>query len=523
MKHTSAMLLLLPLALSSSMSAAFAADIPVDNAEALRDAISGASPGDVITLAPGTYPVTGKIVCRADGGEQGITVRAGALGDALIEFDAVEGFHVVAPGWTFENLDIKGVCANDSTCEHAFHITGRAHRTVVRGSRLHEFNAMIKGNGDVIDGTRVWPNDVLIEATEFFSASPRETSNPVTPIDIVGGRRWIIRDNFIHDHAKGGGNQISYAAFLKGHSKEGLFERNLVVCELLHAGQVRLGLSFGGGGSGPPEICEEGTCTPEHDNGVMRNNVIINCPSDVGIYLNAARNTQIFNNTLINTTGIDVRFDASVADLRNNLLTGRIRSRDGGTVDASDNLEMLSEDDVRRLFVDADALNLEIADGADIIDRGGPAPGVVDDFCRNPRDRPLDIGAIEYSGGAVCDTSQRPPPDTDEPDAGITDTDEPDSPDTNTDADADAPTTPDAEFDADEPDSGDALDAQENDDDNNDSNNDSNDDTSPDPSPTQDDGCACSTPSQSPSDLPLGLLMLGCGLAVTRRSSRTRR
>jgi high frequency lysogenization protein len=47
----------------------------------------------------------------------------------------------------------------------------------------------------------------------------------------TGGRRWQLRGNFIHDHAKGEGNGVSYAAFLKGNSRDGLIERNLVICE----------------------------------------------------------------------------------------------------------------------------------------------------------------------------------------------------------------------------------------------------------------------------------------------------
>jgi len=136
---------------------------------------------------------------------------------------------------------------------------------------------------------------VLIEYNEFSNSRPRDTGNPVAPIDIVGGKRWVVRGNFIHDHEKGQGDGISYAAFLKGNSRDGLFERNLIVCELLHRGGIRLGLSFGGGGSQPDSICKEGRCSPEHRNGVMRNNVIVNCPADVGIYLDEARDSRVYN------------------------------------------------------------------------------------------------------------------------------------------------------------------------------------------------------------------------------------
>ena len=50
---------------------------------------------------------------------------------------------------------------------------------------------------------------------EFYNTTVRETNHSVTPVDVVGGRRWVVRDNFIHDHAKNGGNGISYQPFLK--------------------------------------------------------------------------------------------------------------------------------------------------------------------------------------------------------------------------------------------------------------------------------------------------------------------
>ena len=380
------------------------ADVPVTDAVELRAAIDAAAPGDVITLAPGDYEVTGNLLCDTPGTEtEPIVVRAESLGTARIRFDAVEGFHVTAPHWVFENLDVEGVCAVDDDCEHAFHVTGAADAVVIRGCRLHEFNAMIKGNGDTVGpgGARVWPDDVVIEDNELFSSAPRQTANPVTPIDVVGGRRWVIRGNFIHDHAKGGGDGVSYAAFLKGNSKDGVIEQNLVVCELLHTGQTRLGLSFGGGGTGPDSICEDATCTPEHEGGIMRNNVVRSCPADVGIYLNEAADVRILHNTLLDTTGIDARFAATVAEVRGNLLsTGAIRDRDGASSTRADNVEGF---DAGAVFADPAAGDLALVDGTLLVDLGTPDPDVADDFCGNDRDDGApDLGAYEYDGDG-CD------------------------------------------------------------------------------------------------------------------------
>lgn len=383
-----------------------AAVVPVSTSAQLVSAINNASPGDVITLASGIYDVSQNLQCDTDGtAAQPITVRAAALGQAVIRFNTVEGFRVSAPHWIFENLDIQGLCLSHSDCEHAFHIVGRADFTRIRGSRMRDFNAAIKGNGE--GNPYVFPDDVVIEGSEFANSTLRMTGNPVTPIDVVGGRRWVIRSNFIHDHGKGGGDEISYAAFLKGNSRDGLFERNLVICERDHTGGIRLGLSFGGGGSGPPSICEGGTCTPEHQNGILRNNVIVHCPNDVGIYLNEAQGTRVYNNTLYDTTGIDVRFAASTADLRNNLLMGAIRNRDGGTSTQGSNLTELAALQFATWFLDPPGTDFTLLDGSQIVNRGQALSQVPDDYCGNLRsDGVPDVGAVEYDGDSPCDTTR---------------------------------------------------------------------------------------------------------------------
>jgi parallel beta-helix repeat protein len=421
-------------------------EIAVQTVEELKAAVAAAKPGDTIVVMAGTYDLSAKIACNNPGtSDAPITVRSEKPGAALIRFDSVQGFHVRAPFWVFEDLDIEGVCANHSKCEHAFHVTGEADSTVIRGCVLHEYNAHIKGNGEGLGpgGAYVWPDDVVIEYNEMKNSSARNTSNPVTPIDVVGGRRWILRGNFIHDHAKGGGNKVSYAAFLKGNSRDGLIERNLVICELEHKGQIRLGLSLGGGGSNPPKICEDGACTPEHQGGVLRNNIIVNCPADVGIYLNKASDTQLYNNTLFNTTGIDIRFEASTADLRNNVLDGKIRNRDGGTHTQGSNL---AQSDLTQWFANPAAADFTLVDGAGLVDQGEALSEVTDDFCTNDRNDGLpDIGAVEYDDDGVCITTAPYVPLPDDPpgttDGDVVDLSEP-PPDTGEGEDTVAPEPP---------------------------------------------------------------------------------
>ncbi len=405
--RTNVAALVLVVVASLTATPAQAQIVPVADATALRNAINAAVPGHEIVLAPGTYNIVGNLLCdtAATPGAP-IVVRAATPRTALIRFDALEGFKVSEPYWRFEGLDIEGVCAVDSNCEHAFHIFGAADFTVIRDNRVRDFNAQIKSNGDTVGPAFVFPDDVLIERNSFFDTRARNTSLPVTKIDVVGGRRWIVRANSIYDFEKGGGNTVSYAAFLKGNSRDGIFERNLVICERQFSGGVRLGLSFGGGGTSPGSICEDASCTPEHQNGIMRNNVIVNCPADVGIYLNAAANSRIQHNTLYNTTGIDVRYATSVADLRNNLMDGQIRNRDGGTHTSAGNLTQVPLASFTAWFQAPALANFRLLDGSAIVNLGVAAPLVTEDFCANLRnDGLLDIGAVEYDGDGICDTT----------------------------------------------------------------------------------------------------------------------
>lgn len=388
----------------ASPGVAIAQQVRVANVAQLKAALGQAKAGQEIILEDGVYAVDGNLSCRAQGTQaEPITVRAANPGGARIEFDALEGFKVSGAHWRFEDLHIKGVCAQDSSCEHAWHIVGGADGTVVRGNKAWNFNAQIKANGE--GDPRHWPDDVLVAYNEFYHEAPRQTSNPVTPIDVVGGRRWRIVGNYIHDFAKGQGNNISYAAFLKGNSRDGVFERNLVVCEALHQGQVRLGLSFGGGGTSPDSNCEEGSCTPEHQDGVMRNNIIARCPADVGVYVNKGARVRLEHNLLYDTGGgVDVRFDSSSATIVGNVLSGRLRERDGGKIVAErDNMAQVTAAQWGQWFEDAAALNFNLKAGSMLEDAAMMTPGLNDDFCGAARDGSPDIGPIERSGGG-CDT-----------------------------------------------------------------------------------------------------------------------
>jgi MYXO-CTERM domain-containing protein len=412
------------LALLLFARASLAANVPVTNATELAAAIAAAKADDHIILANGTYAFTSSPSCSASGtAATPIVVSAATPLGAKVTFDTVEGFKVSGANWRFEGLDVHGICANDSACEHAFHVTGAAHGFALRGNRIVDFNAQLKVNAAAPagGGAVTAPNDGLIENNELFDTHARNTSNPTTKLNIDSGDRWIVRANRIHDFQKGGGDGVSYAAFLKSGGHDGLFERNLVVCSTTAGGGTRIGLSFGGGGTGAqfcaPAFNPNVPCDVEHTNGTMRNNIIASC-SDVGIYLNRSKGTKLLFNTLVATNGIDFRFATTTGIAVGNVLAGAIRARDGGTFTPTDNLENVTS---FAAWYQAPAIGdlRKKGDLSSLLGKSAVRTDVVDDYCLRPRKTSWDLGALQASLGD-CDTLV-PPPGSGGPDGGAPD------------------------------------------------------------------------------------------------------
>lgn len=312
----------------------------VDNSRALLNRLKRAQPGDVILLAPGQYPLRERFrvkLARNPSNAAPVVIAAEQLDSVELQLWSIEGFYVDSPNWQFHNLVFRGMCDIHGRCQHAIHLYGDADNVLVRNNRFIDFNAAIKANGDYsakpakfADGARLLHND-------FYNTSVRKTDSPASPIDVVGGNDWQVKGNFIADFSRKlkGKASVVYGAFLKGGGNNGLFEDNVINCawRIPHqsALDVRLGLSLGDGGTGK-QFCQVQDCAYEHANGVIRNNIILNCHNDVAIYLNKAKNTRIENNILLSSLGIDARFPASTVVLSGNNIEGRVKARDGAKV-----------------------------------------------------------------------------------------------------------------------------------------------------------------------------------------------
>jgi parallel beta-helix repeat protein len=366
----------------------------VASIEEARRALADAAPGDVITFLPGEYALRATVAANRPGTAAApIVVRAARPGTVTIAVAVGEGFNVSAPYWHFENLSLRGACAQDEYCDHAFHVVGDAHHFVARNNTMRDFNAHFKINGD----RRGFPDHGLIEANTLANAAPRKTSRPVTPIDLVAASDWTIRSNLIQDFVKAWGDRTSYGAFAKGAAERTVFERNVVLCEAALAGQPgqRIGLSFGGGGTGKP-YCRDARCITEHSGGIMRANLVHGC-SDAGIYLNSAAGTQLTDNTVLDTAGVQVRFPTSSASLEGNLVDGPLRADEGGVLRGEHNLATpvwqlyVGRHPQRTLFAHPAGLDLRWRDGSPRRDATAPGSGL----CDMNRDRQRAYGAFD--------------------------------------------------------------------------------------------------------------------------------
>ena len=371
-------------------SGALAAD--VSTAAQLRDAISNATPGTVIRLAPGHYAVGAAMWTGANGtAGQPITITSADVATAVLDVDAQEGLVINHAYWVVERVWINGVCAGGCNDSAGLHLKNTSDHFIGRNLRVTNFGEDIKG--DRTPDKEVADSAIL--DCEISNTAP-EMSGGGTGIDLVGGKRWRIAGNYVHDYARDG---VHYAIFLKGGTSEGVIEKNLVIGAktLPHGSGAEVGISFGGGGTGP-QFCDTTNkgasfCTCEDFNGVARNNVVINV-NDSAMHSKVACGSQFLNNTVVGSSpGLQVQIASTggAVEAHNNVFSGGI----SGTATASNNL--LNVADFGPLYANVASYDFSEGTAAGAIKDKGPALAkVTDDYFGSPRSGPNDWGAFEF-------------------------------------------------------------------------------------------------------------------------------
>jgi len=374
----------------------------VHSAAELAAAIAAAAPGDAITLADGTYHFDGNVdITRPGTTAQRIFMRAEHAGKATIEHCSTEGFRVSARDWIFEDLVIKGACPDDTNNEHAFHITGAAHETILRHNRVVDFKSHVKLNLD--DTTsRIWPDDTWYIGNVFMDTAPQPGAQPFNALNLDGGRRHVIRGNLFVDLVAAADHRAS-AIYPKITTRDMIVEDNLVVCtKHVTGGFDRAGLSTGEAWN-PNPYCD-GDCA--NVGNIYRNNIVLGCNgpgNSFGIGVGYEKATSYLHNSVhgakhnyfdgnANSSGADV------AMVSNILFADWLFDGPGRPTETHDLLTGAAD-----VFVDAAHGNFALKDGTAIRGRAPRDARAPHDFCGHCRAAMTDIGAIDYSDPRAAD------------------------------------------------------------------------------------------------------------------------
>lgn len=335
--------------------------VKVSDEKSIVSAIRNAKMGQVILIQPGEYSIRLDTLDIKGAGtaKHPIVIAANRYGQVTINLNSWEGILLDKPYWVIKNLIFKGPCTDHKRCQHAIHMTGDADNVVIDNNAFINYSSALKSNGRYPKGKALFPDKVTFSNNDVYNTELRKSSSPASPIDIVGGDDWLLKGNFIADFSRKvtGRMSVVYGAFLKGGGANGKIHNNVINCSWKLPYQssldIRLGISLGNGGTGK-QWCQVKDCEYEHTGGTISNNLIMNCSNDVSIYLNKAQKTNIHNNVILNSLGVDARFGATQLSIRNNIIQGRVKARDGAYVSESNNvfisdlaeLDMLQVDDI---------------------------------------------------------------------------------------------------------------------------------------------------------------------------------
>lgn len=373
----------------------------------LQAAVRGLASGTTILIADGTYDLSNTL--HLQGGLTGVALR-GESGDR--EAVVLRGRGMANP--SFGNVP-HGVLVGDATdvliadltirdvYYHAVQVAGErgAARVTLRG--LHLLDAgeqLVKGSTAGPPGP--YADDCVVECS-LIEYSDRARSWYTNGVDVLAGARWIVRDNVFRRIRAPVGELAGPAVLFWRNSLDTVVERNLFLeCDR----GVALGLSA------PDANSRDGETTYDHQGGVVRNNVIHrragSATGDVGISASHSRGHVVAHNTVLLEGTFDwtveYRFAATDGLVANNLTDGPILARDGGASVLEGNVTDATPD----LFRDAPGGDFHlVADALRAIDRGVPAPAVVDDFDGEPRPSGAapDVGADEVTS---CGRPTRP-------------------------------------------------------------------------------------------------------------------
>ncbi len=369
--------------------------INVSTVTELQNAVAKLQSNTTILIADGVYDLSQTLVI--DGGLTDVSIR-GASGNRAAVVLRGKGMDNSSYGNTphgFLIRNSRNLLIADLTIRDFYY-----HDIQIQGEQnaqaVHIFNLQLLDAGEqLVKVSAAGPpspfsDDGIVECS-YLAYTNRAKSWYTNAVDVIGGARWIIRDNVIENIHAPQGQLAGPAVLLWGNTIDSIVERNLFIeCDRA----IALGLS-------KPSRARDNEQVYDNQRSIARNNMIYRAGSgDVGISAWYAKDFKIYHNTILHNGtfpygAIDYRFSVSNGEIAYNLLDAPIWQRDGAAASLQGNIT-----DARpEWFTDPSSHDLHLTlEATAAIDVAAPLSDIVDDF--DGESRPIgtapDVGADEF-------------------------------------------------------------------------------------------------------------------------------
>jgi hypothetical protein len=297
---------------------------------------------------------------------------------------------------------MEGTCPEDSdgSNEHAFHISGKADDTILRGNNVINFKTHVKLNGarDVDTVPYQFPNRSMYINNTFRYTKRLGGAVPHNALNIDGGNGHVARGNAFVDMAHSDPDSRSASSiYFKMSIRDLTVEQNLVVCQkhITEPGDRR-GI-YSGDAKPPSPFCPTADCTSEK--GIYRNNIVMACQgvgNSNGILIMNERDTVYEHNTVDNVKN-NFSNDLAGANVlvRNNVLYKKFFFASPSPIVLSGNV---TQDEVGSLalWVAPKQADFALKDGSVLGAKVPRSDKTLYDFCGNQRGAMTHVGAIDY-------------------------------------------------------------------------------------------------------------------------------
>jgi hypothetical protein len=383
--------------------------VTVSTVSALEAAVSGATPGQTILVAPGHYDLDGAYLRIA---AAGVTLRGqGGDREAVVldgNYVTTEIVQVVASNVTVADLTLR------EAYDHPIHVMPSASaatngtlvynlHVVDPGQQAIKVNPLVPG-GPYADGGTVACSH--IEMTDAGRQRVRDGCY-TGGVDAHAARGWTVRDNVIEGFWCASGLSEHAVHFWK-ESRDTTVERNVLRDNARGIGFGLLASATAARAWADVPCPAAGGTYVDHFGGIARNNAVSAHAAglfaseygfDCGVCLWQACGAQALHNTVwsgdpaASFSSVEWRFANTSATVTNNLVNVALRERDGAEATLGGNVTGADAS----WFVSAGSGDLHLVPSASAAIDQGVVSGVTDDLDGEPRPRgaAADVGADE--------------------------------------------------------------------------------------------------------------------------------